>query len=321
MTKAYCTIEDQIQKLRSRGMIITQKEEAKKLINYGNYFVIINGYKELFIDKTCTGADERYKNGTNFEEIYSLYSFDRELRALYLKYILILENAIKSIIARVFSEKYGHDDFLRIANFDTSVAHNQRVKPEEKVSDIVKLISTIQLEISQQLHKGNSMIIHYQFDHGHIPLWVLVNILSLGTMSKFYSYMHQTDQNDVGKNFGLHPHEMQSCLKLLTLFRNVCAHDNRLYNYHTYNRLIQMPIHNKLKLVNGKSGNFLCGQNDLFALTIIFKVMLPTEDFSFFFLGLNDSIAQLSNKIHTISIDDVLQSMGFPSNWAVINAI
>ena len=65
--------------------------------------------------------DETYLAGTKFDEIYALYLFDRELRNLFIRYILEIENNVKSVLAHVFSDKYGHDNYLRIANFDTSV--------------------------------------------------------------------------------------------------------------------------------------------------------------------------------------------------------
>ena len=274
MAKVYCSNNDQIRKLRSRGMIIEHHTEVKRLIEYGNYFVIINGYKELFIDSSYTGPDEKYKSGTTFKEVYALYNFDRELRALFLKNILMLENAVKSIVARVFSAKYGHDNYLRITNFETNVAPREKSTPAEKVGNIVKLISTIQSDISQQLQKKNPMIVHYQLDHGYIPLWVLVNILTLGTISRFYSFMYQMDQNNMGRKFGLRPREMHSFLDVLTLFRNTCAHDGRLFNYKTSKRVIKMPIHNALGIPAGPSGNLLYGQQDLYAVTFIFKLML-----------------------------------------------
>ena len=316
MAKEFCSNNDQIRKLKARGMVIEHHSQVKRLLEYGNYFVIINGYKEPFIDKTYVGADEKYKRGTRFEEVYALYEFDRKLRALFLKNILIIENSVKSIIARVFSAKYGHDNYLRIANFDLSVRRGSRQTPAEKVGEITKLISIIQSDISDQLKKNNPMIVHYQLNHGYIPLWVLANILSLGTISRFYSYMLQSEQNDIGRKFGLRPHEMNSILGVLTLYRNTCAHDGRLYNYYSHKRIVQMPIHTQLAIPSaGPSGNLRYGQQDLFAVAIIFRLMLKKKDYTEFYKELEKIIEELSESISTIPLTDILQEMGFPNNW------
>lgn len=319
MAKEFCSNNDQIRKLKARGMVVEHHSQVKRLLEYGNYFVIINGYKELFIDQTYTGPDEKYKAGTKFEEVYALYEFDRKLRALFLQNILIIENSVKSINARVFSAKYGHDNYLKIANFDTSVNPRSKQTPAEKVSEITKLISIIQSEVSEQLKKNNPMIVHYQLNHGYIPLWVLANILSLGTISRFYSYMLQSEQNNVGRKFGLRPREMNSILGVLTLYRNVCAHDGRLYNYYSHRRIVVMPIHSQLSIPTaGPSGNLRYGQQDLFAVAIILRLMLKKKDYQEFYNKLEEIIQELAGKISTIPLSDVLNAMGFPSNWQSI---
>ena len=127
--------------------------------------------------------------------------------------------------------------------------------------------------------------------------------------------MYQMDQNNMGRKFGLRPREMHSFLDVLTLFRNTCAHDGRLFNYKTSKRVIKMPIHNALGIPAGPSGNLLYGQQDLYAVTIIFKLMLKKKEFNLFFAELDSLISGLSNELHTIPIEDVLTAMGFPANW------
>lgn len=72
-----------------------------------NYYNVINGYKDLFLEK---GADdlplipERYLPNTHFNELQSLFLFDRDLRILFLKYILIL---------KIHLRQYYHMSFLK----------------------------------------------------------------------------------------------------------------------------------------------------------------------------------------------------------------
>ena len=92
-----------------------------------------------------------YLPGAKFEEIYALYLFDRELRNLYISYILEIENNIKSVLARVFSKKYGHDNYLKVSNFDTSVKKWEKKTSAQKIGEISDLISKLQHEIARQL--------------------------------------------------------------------------------------------------------------------------------------------------------------------------
>ena len=70
-----------------KGLMISDKEYAKKILLKIGYFPLINGYKEVFKQS----INDQFQKGTTFEDIYELYSFDNELRNIFLKYILMAE--------------------------------------------------------------------------------------------------------------------------------------------------------------------------------------------------------------------------------------
>lgn len=91
--KTYKSYRQQLAILRSRGMNIGKGSRVMRILERENYYNIINGYKELFLaSKATPTADEVYKTGTTFDEVYTLYNFDRELRHIYLRYLLKLKN-------------------------------------------------------------------------------------------------------------------------------------------------------------------------------------------------------------------------------------
>lgn len=216
---------------------------------------------------------------------------------------------------------------MKVSNFDTSVKKWEKKTTAQKVGEVTELISKLQHEISRQLSKNNPMISHYMLEYGYIPLWVLVNTLTLGTISIFYSYLSQKDQNDIGKYFMLKPEELNSFLQVLTIYRNACAHDERLFNLKALrhnmkpNSISTMPVHQKMKLAVNSGNNPIYGKNDLFAIVIIFKIMLPKVTFRKFFSALSKQITWLDSRLSTISIDTILSQMGFPSNWGDIKSI
>ncbi len=320
MDKHFSTIEDQILKLDSRGLNVSDPG-VKDILEMENYYNVVNGYKELFIDKTYTGPDEKYKAGAHFSELFSLYSFDRELKNIFIKYILEIENNVKTVISHDFSKKYGHDNYLKIANFDIKVKHWERKTAAQKVGDVSELIANIQRDISRQLSKNNPMISHNMLTYGYVPLWVLVNSLTLGTISVFYSYLIERDQNDVGRKFKLRPDELTKILFVLTIYRNACAHDERFYNLKALkndtkpNMIKTNQIHDKLGIKKDSGNNPVFGKNDLFAIVIICKLMLKNDSFGKFAVSVKREIDILSEKLSTITIENVLDEMGFPSNW------
>lgn len=323
--KKFSTIEEQLQILRSRGMIIEDSEKAARILRMENYYKVINGGKKLFLDPAS--PEERYKKGTGFDEFYAVYLFDRELRNIFIRYILELENNVKSVIAHDFSKKYGHENYLKIVNFDTGSQSDQRKSHAQKIGRVADLISRLQKELASQLKKNNPMVSHYALDYGFVPLWVLINHLSLGTVSLFYAYLKQQDQNDVGRHFRLKPEEMEKILFVLSVFRNACAHDERLFSLKAVsqdlrpNSIKDTPYHSALHIPKNRSGNYMYGKNDLFAIVIIFKTMLSGPSFAQFFSLLQAAIETLRGQLKTIPLTDVLQQMGFVPNWEQIREL
>ncbi len=115
--KEFKSIDEQIQILKRRGMLINNDEYAKIKLQENNYYNVINGYKDIFIDSTK--QEEAFFQDVSFEELLALYSFDRNIRNIFLNYIIELENILRSLISYEFSKIHGHDNYLKFSNFET----------------------------------------------------------------------------------------------------------------------------------------------------------------------------------------------------------
>jgi len=69
------------------------------------------------------------------------------------------------------------------------------------------------------------------------------------------------------------------------------------------------------------SRNPIYGKNDLFAIVIIFKLMLSKNSFNKFCTSIKSEIDKTQRQLNTIVIGNVLKSMGFPPNWLDIKNI
>lgn len=329
--------------LRSRGMNIktgSAGSRAMHLLEKENYYNIVNGYKDLFIQTPASDTtEETYKTGTSFDELFALYTFDREIRMIYLKYILKLENNFKTVVSHSFSEKYGHDNYLKLCNFQVSASTDQyelaliarkhgldiqkdraainRLSTEENIANVTKLLGDIQQEISRQMQKHHQVITHYMTHHGYIPLWVLVNILTFGKVTTFYRNLKETDKIDIAKQFHINYKELHKYMTILGLARNICAHDERFFDIRFSQRLHTKSIKNfaQLKLPRDKSGSFVSGTNDAYAIAIIFSQMLTPNDMRHFIGSMEKEINVLSKSLKTIQVDSVLNRMGYPPAW------
>lgn len=302
--KVFKTYDEMIDLLKSRNMNISgggSRRKAKILLQREGYYNIINGYKRPFLKSLNS---EEYKDGTTIDEVFALYAFDRSIREIFLRATLHIETNVKNLISCTFSAQYGHDNYLLYKNFDTS--------GRDAVKHVTKLISSLQGQLAA--HSLDPNIAHYLRKHGYVPLWVLNSVLSFGNMSKFYSVMKQKDRQQVAKVFKLQENTLANFLNYLSAIRNFSAHGNRLYCFTSTKALANTAMHHNLSIPQ-VNGYYVNGRNDLFGAVIIFRYLLSTREFKYFFSQLNGEINKLSSKLNTISILNVLNAMGFPSNW------
>ena len=303
MEKTFKTIDEQIEILKSRNIIIKDYDKAYRMLSKNNYYYLINGYKDLFIDKTS--KKQKYIENTKLEEIYAVYEFDKKIKINFLRYLLLIENEIDTYIAYEFSMVYCHKNYLVPKNFDYS---------KIKKGLVEKFINDVNLEIQYQYKNSNEMIIHYIDKYKYVPLWVLVRVLSFGKISRFYSLMKSKEQNTISKKYNLRINEFKIILHNLTLVRNICAHDEKLYDIKMKNRISNNIYHKKMKIEN-KKGNYQYGTRDLFSVVIILKLLLEKEQFSNFYIEIINSIETLKRKLITINVEKVMNKMGFPKNY------
>ncbi|MEG0546154.1 MAG: Abi family protein [Oscillospiraceae bacterium] len=292
--KPFKTYNEQIELLKSKQLIIQDENLAKNALNDISYFALINGYKNAF--KKNDVYDNAY-----FEDILSLFQFDEKLRGVLLKNILIVERKIKSSISYHFSCEYPNcqTDYLNVNNYQYNDVKNR--------DSIIKLVSTIQA-ISKS--RNYAYIKHYtENHHSNVPLWVLINAVSFGKVSKIYAFSQQSIQQKVANDFkDVSNAQLKNMLELLTHFRNVCAHNERLYNYKTRISLKKTKLFEAFNLSKNDDCN-------LFSVVICMKYLLKEKEFESFFCELESTIQSLSFKGSKIETRIILTEMGFPNNW------
>lgn len=306
MNKHFLSYDDQLEKLeKEKNLVISDRKYAQIMLQRIGYFSLINGYKFPFKNHTT----KKYKVGTSFEDIVALYKFDENLRELFLKYILQIERNIRSLLSYYFTEKYGADQsfYLDSANYSSGKKYN---------NDVARLIATF-----NNLANHNSdypYINHQRITYGNVPLWVLFNGITFGTLSKFYSLITQDLRIKTSKNFlSVNEKQLEQYLSVITKFRNVCAHNERLYSYQTKNDIPNTALHAKLSIPQ-KGTQYVYGKHDLFALVISFRYLLPNDDFIKFKKSLIMIISHYLHSQASISESELLKYMGFPTNWKTI---
>ena len=300
--KQFKNLEEQIEILKYKGMQIPNEEEAKKVLLRENYF-FLNGYRYPFL-KSLT--EKKFIEGTTFEELYSLFLFDRSIRNVFFKNLLVIENNLKSIFSYQLSKKYGYKekDYLRPKNF------TQDRSKSKQVNDLLRKMKR-QIRVNGSQHSATA---HYITNYGYIPLWILVKVLSFGIVGELFSILKYEDQKNICNLYHIEVETFQLYLPILSNYRNLYNNENILFENKTQKEIPDTIYHQVLNIPK-EEGEYIYGKNDLFALLIIMKQMLSEEEFKNLTIELEEWIQNLNYNLHTIKIEKILTRMGFPANW------
>ncbi|MFP5528244.1 Abi family protein [Peptococcus simiae] len=273
------SIENQVKNLIDLGLIVDDKTYARKILGRISYYRLIKAYS-ITLKK-----DGRYISGIKFEDIVSLYKFDRELRQLIFGIIEDTEVSLRAVIANYFSLKYGNFGYKDLSNVGK---YKNRYK--EALNDLEREVKRNRRSPFIKNFKDN-------YEGGEIPLYAVIEVASFGTLSKMYKNMKNEDKSKIAKTFHTDYHYFESWIENFAYIRNICAHYGRLYGA----KLTKSPKLYKEYLKKNISNN------TIFATLVNLKIVSEEESYKKFYHDLTELIAKYEN------IE--LRHAGFIENW------
>ena len=302
MEKLFKSLDEQIDILKSKGLIIEDETTAKEVLLRENYF-FINGYRFLLMNSY---SDKTFVVGATFRELYGIFLFDRSFRNILFKNLLIIENQLKSVISYQLSKKYGYrdKDYLNIKNFTNDKGKTRRVK------DVIEKMKR-QIRVNGTHHLAT---MHYMNNYGYIPLWVLVKVLSFGIVCELYFILKQEDKITIAEIFGITSNELENFLPILANYRNLCAHEDIVYEHRTEKGIIDTPYHERMQIPK-MDEEYIYGKNDIFAVLIILKYLLRKDDFRMMMKEIEYEIEKLDGIVDSIPVDRILDQKKKKKNY------
>ena len=300
--KTFKTLDEQIAILKAKNVVVDDYDYVKDIVLRENYF-FISGYRHLFVKSVI---EKNYIENTNFRELYAMFYFDRQLRNILFKNILIVENNIKSILSYIMSKNHGfkEQNYLNPNNFIKDSRRNKQV------NDLLKKMHR-QIRVNGKQHTATS---HYINNYGYIPLWVVVKVLSFGIVGELYTILKAEDQKEIADVFKVSVDNMLDFLPILANYRNLCAHEDICYEHRTQKEIANNRFHELLDIPK-MDGEYIYGKNDLFSLVLILKHLLSHDDFTLMLNEMSFEIDLLAGRLKVINITKVLDKMGFPLNY------
>lgn len=274
------TIEEQVDILESRGLVIEDQSFAISSLRKIGYFRF-KGYCLPFYK-----SKDRFMESVTFLTIYQNYRFDERFRLLLFQIIEHIEVELKSVIARDFALETSPLGFYHSENFERNDFHKSWLQKFEQL--------TFQSSKRRELYTD-----HYKKNYDNIfPVWVAMEMSDFGSLSKFYSNIKRPLRNKISKtNYGVGSFYLSNWIYVLSITRNICAHNGRIYD-----RIF--PIQAQLS----KQDSDILNNRAFVAIYICHKICLDTEYFGMFKTNLTNLI-----EIYKDYID--IDKIGFPENW------
>ena len=308
--KPFLSLSEQIDLLRSRGMIITDDARAKHYLGKINYYRL-SAYWHPFRkreanDKGGTNILDNFQEDVSFSNMLDLYVFDKRLRLIALDALERIEVALRTDLTIQLSKKdplaHRKDQYLH-GHFSRKLAYDKTKTTHAKWLDKLDYkAASSQEDFATHFRK--------KYPNEYMPTWVASELWDFGALSYLNEGMLFEDRDAVAAIYGVPTKKIfQSWVRCLNDVRNNCAHHSRLWNKPHTNQ----PIWTK----EGEIPEFdhligdTRGQTRMYSALLIMCYMLRViSPNSTWCLGLLEHLASFPENTYVS-----LTNAGFPEGW------
>lgn len=230
--KPWKSLQEQVDLLKLRGMLITDDELAKCCLSRIGYYRL-SGYWYPFRERnpqfatgvTCNQRLDDFCHSISFTEVHDLYIFDKRLRLFIMDALERIEIAMRFEVSHVLGElnpeahnrpKLFNQNFIKVAK------NRSASKYEDFIAKHKKNLSRA---------KDEEFVKHHLAKSEPLPIWAACEVWDFGMLSHLFEMMKEPHQTAIANKFGLSRGEvLVSWIKSLSVLRNFCAHHSRVWN-------------------------------------------------------------------------------------------
>lgn len=226
-TKPYLAVDEQIELLQSRGMLIEDIPKTQEYLQRIGYYRLSAYWHPMRLRDTASGdVLDEFSDGTNFKEVTDLYTFDGRLRLIMLDALERLEVSLRTDVALTLGihdpKAHRNAEFLD-GKFTRPRENGAASKHRNWLSRLDKRFLDSKDQFAEHFRA--------KYPSDDMPVWIAVELLDFGPLSHLISGMTFKDRKLIGENYGgIEPPNLSSWAHSLSFTRNVCAHHSRLWN-------------------------------------------------------------------------------------------
>lgn len=284
------TLTDQVQRLKSRNLTVTDENRAEFYLGRLNY------YRFAAYCLPFEADHERFRDGAKFDDVLELYIFDRELRLLLLDALERLEVSLRTQLAYHLSHNHSTaHPHLKAELFADPIVYDR------SLNRLARDVRRSKEEFIQHLTR--------RYDDLMPPIWAVVELMTLGQLSKWFSNIRQRkDRQAISRIYGLDEKVMTSFCEHLSLVRNHAAHHARLWN-RRLTKTFSLPLRANNDLLHSL---YPLPDNDRQGRKL-YNTFVLLNDLMNTICDDNHWQPRLKKLINQHQID--VRSMGFPDDW------
>ena len=216
-TKLALSINEQVEQLEKRGLIIDNMQETMHMLEHVSYYRLAGYWWPMQSDKLT----HIFKPNSRFSDVVALYNFDSDLRNLLFEVIEKIEISLRTKLIYYLSREFDAWWFQNTNLFIDTAA-------------LIKTLSSIEDEVERS---KDTFIKEHKKKHSDDlrfpPAWKTLELTSFGSLSKFYGNLkNQIQSKDrIAADYNTANHTyLKSWLQSIAQIRNYCAHHSRLWN-------------------------------------------------------------------------------------------
>lgn len=253
-------LEQQIEILKEKGLIIKDTALGKQILQHFNFFDIIKVYKNLFI------VNNVFVKNTTIEKVFLFYHYDRGIQNILFKYSVYIERIFKNRLAEILSQEIGitKQEYLNIENY--TVRNNNNLILNNTLKEIRDI---------EGISEHPSILLKKITFSTTINLY---NFLNEKLKEKMIYFNYKDNEKQQAKNL------FRNSLYIIRRYRNEIAHSMDFINYRAERYIIFRYLkkilneYGYIKLMNKNDySKRQRGSNDIFAMMLSIILLLGNE--------------------------------------------
>lgn len=253
-------LEQQIEILKEKGLIIKDTALGKQILQHFNFFDIIKVYKNLFI------VNNVFVKNTTIEKVFLFYHYDRGIQNILFKYSVYIERIFKNRLAEILSQEIGitKQEYLKIENY--TVRNNNNLILNNTLKEIRDI---------EGISEHPSILLKKITFSTTINLY---NFLNEKLKEKMIYFNYKDNEKQQAKNL------FRNSLYIIRRYRNEIAHSMDFINYRAERYIIFRYLkkilneYGYIKLMNKNDySKRQRGSNDIFSMILSIILLLGNE--------------------------------------------